>query len=200
MLAVIHQALMCIFHVYITAMINYVFISFSTVHIYNISYIHLQTLYLLLFYLQKWVCICVFWHAGVHQTIFRSRCRDDVVSGLTRSRGWSYTGQTSIIRTWSQGLICVQKIRRHLDIVFHAAKRFATTQVLATETRTQHEITFFYRWCNVFLVSTLWSSLELLFCLWRFAGMQYLQNGLQAPKMALFVFGYVIVVLIWRSS
>ena len=142
----------------ITAMINYVFISFSTVQIYNISYIHLQTLHLLLFYLQKWVCICVLWHAGVHQTIFRSRCRDDVVSRLTRSRGWSYTGQTSIIRTWSQGLICVQKIRRHLDIVFHAAKLFATTQVLVTETRTHHEITFLYRWCNVFLVSTLvWS-------------------------------------------
>ena len=50
-----------------------------------------------------------------------------------------------IIRTRSQGVICVQKIRRHLDIVFHAAKLFATTQVLVTETRTHHEITFFYR-------------------------------------------------------
>lgn len=138
--------------------------------------------------LQKWVRICFLWQAGLHQTVFWSRCWDDVVSGLTRPRGRSYTGET----------ICVQiKVRLKQDAILIL---FESSRCETLRDDTNNGCRYWggtwtyllYLWCNMFLPSFDYWLTQLLFCLWRYAGMQCLPNGSQAPKMALFVYGYVI--------
>ena len=70
--------------------------------------------------LQKWVRLCVLWQAGVHQAIFWSWCWDDVVSGPTRPRGRSYSGETSYPGPYLGPNLSVARTmartRRHLEI------------------------------------------------------------------------------------
>ena len=45
---------------------------------------------------QEWVCLCFVGQTSVHQTVFRSRSRHDIVSRFTRTRGRGNPGELTL--------------------------------------------------------------------------------------------------------
>ena len=86
-------------------------------------------------------------------------------------------------------------LKSKCSLTCHAAKRCVMAQIVIAETGKEHELIFCITDKMFLLLFDYWWIVR--FYLLRFAGMQCLRNGSQAPKMVQFVFGYDIVVLIW---